>query len=74
MSNELEEKISMIAARQDEIVNELRSIGLRVDDFDIVLRTRRYQFADHIAVIITTVVGVIMALFTILSAVNIFYG
>lgn len=67
-------KIDRIAARQDEIIAELRSQGLRIDDFDIVLRTRHYKFSDHIAIIITTTVGVIMSIFTVLAAVNIFYG
>ena len=74
MSQELSRRVDALASQIEQLTRQLDAMGLRVDDLDISLRTSRYRFSERMAIIITTIVGVIMALFTVLSGINVFYG
>lgn len=67
MSEELETQVAELARR-------LEDMGVRVDGIDVRLRTDHVKFSEKMALIITTIVGVIMTIFVVLSGINLFYG
>lgn len=74
MSDELEIQVAELARQVELLTKQLEATGVRVNGLDIRLRANHVRFSEKMALVTTTIVGVIMAIFAIMAGISTFYG
>ena len=70
MTEKLTQQVAAMARQVELLTQQLAALDIRVDSLDISFRTKRFRFSETVALVVTTTVGVIMAIYVISIWIN----